>query len=150
MFAHCNDQRRSLTVYDIAPAPQQGQLIATRMFCFCSSSRSARSSICRACCWNSSCSERLEEMSWSSTAISPCGETTGVVRIVPDVLRLGTCRRLVCAAARRSLDFGHDVYAIVLVSVSIDPDLHLPRSSQDLSVTIVKVYFYKIHFSEDK
>jgi hypothetical protein len=56
----------------------------------------------------------------------------------------------VCAAERRSLDFGHDVYAIVLVSVSIDPDLHLPRSSQDLSVTIVKVYFYKIHFSEDK
>ena len=59
-----------------------------------------------------------------------------------------------CAAARRSLDFGHDVYAIVLVSISIDPDLrhrrYLPRSSQDLSVTIVKVYFYKIHFSEDK
>ena len=31
--------------------------MATRMFCFCSSSRSVRSSICRVCCSNSSCSD---------------------------------------------------------------------------------------------
>src|SRR5262245_49704575 len=56
---HASAYRLSFTVYDIAPAPQHGQLMATRMFCFCSSSRSVRSSLCRVCCSYSSCSESV-------------------------------------------------------------------------------------------
>src|SRR5262245_42037816 len=51
-------RRFSFAVNDNPPAPQQGQLMATRTFCFCSSSRSVRSSIARACCANRSCSEK--------------------------------------------------------------------------------------------
>src|SRR4030095_3688172 len=50
-----HDHRLSFAVYDIAPAPQHGQLMATRMFCFCSSSRSVRSSICLVCGSKRSC-----------------------------------------------------------------------------------------------
>src|SRR4030095_2528605 len=50
-------RRFSFAVNDSPPAPQQGQLMATRMPCFCSSSRSVRSSIARACCANRSCRE---------------------------------------------------------------------------------------------
>src|SRR6516164_5182090 len=134
MFAHCNDQRRSLTVYDIAPAPQQGQFIATRMFCFCSSSRSARSSICRACCWNSSCSERLEHTSWSSTARSLCEETTGAVRIDPDALRFDIPRADALRAPRCATGLTLAMKSTpVLVSVPIDPDLYkipVPRTTR--------------------
>src|SRR5262249_27179077 len=51
------DLRLSFAVNDSAPAPQQGQLMATRMLCFSSSSRSLRSSMARVCCANRSCSE---------------------------------------------------------------------------------------------
>src|SRR5262249_43483409 len=51
-------RRFSFAVNDSPPAPQHGQLIATSTFCFCSSSRSVRSSIARACCANRSCSEK--------------------------------------------------------------------------------------------
>ncbi len=37
--------RFNFAVNDMPPAPQQGQLMAMRMLCFCSSSRSARSSM---------------------------------------------------------------------------------------------------------
>src|SRR5262245_60572712 len=50
-------RRFSFAVNDSPPAPQHGQLMATRMPCFCSSSRSVRSSIARACCANRSCRE---------------------------------------------------------------------------------------------
>ena len=56
MLSRATAHRLSFAVYDIPPAPQHGQLMATRMFCFCSSSRSVRSSICLACCSNRSCS----------------------------------------------------------------------------------------------
>ena len=59
-------RRLSFAVNDNPPAPQHGQLIATRTFCFCSSSRSVRSSIARACCANSSCSEKLPALVSSS------------------------------------------------------------------------------------
>src|SRR5215471_4279340 len=65
--------RLSLAVNDIAPAPQQGQLMATRMFCFCSSSRSVRSSNCRACCSNNACSESALYEIWSSGVASEAG-----------------------------------------------------------------------------
>src|SRR5262249_41066944 len=65
--------RLSLAVNDIAPAPQQGQLMATRIFCFCSSSRSVRSSNCRACCSNNACSESALCEIWSSGVPSEAG-----------------------------------------------------------------------------
>src|SRR5262245_65498166 len=58
----CDDyyfRRFSFAVNDSPPAPQHGQLMATRRVCFSSSSRSVRSSMVLACCWNSSCSEAL-------------------------------------------------------------------------------------------
>src|SRR5262245_66594462 len=71
-------QRLSFAVYDIAPAPQQGQLMATRMFCFCSSSRSVRSSIARVCCSNNWCSgNALEEIGSSDAGSVPAGAALG-------------------------------------------------------------------------
>src|SRR5207245_2534545 len=60
--------RLILAVNDIPPVPQHGQLMATRMLCFCSSSRSVRSSIFIACCANSSCSDKPLDWIWSSSA----------------------------------------------------------------------------------
>jgi hypothetical protein len=75
----------SFTLNDIPAAPQQGHAIATMMLCFCSSSRSARSNILRACCSNSSWSERLlVPNAEASTAAIKSASVSGAGALVSD------------------------------------------------------------------
>src|SRR6516164_3440699 len=72
--------------------------MAIRIFCFCSSSRSLRSSIARVCCWNNSCSERaLCATASSGRALGAgLGSIGAASRIEPArLLRLDLLRMLI-------------------------------------------------------
>jgi hypothetical protein len=101
--------RLSFAVYDMAPAPQHGQLMAMRIFCFCSSSRSLRSSIARVCCSNNWCSDSaLSEIRSSGTGSTSAGAGSAVECLAvkcPAVKRLVVERLAVEAARLPRLDF---------------------------------------------
>src|SRR5215468_5753844 len=74
MLESPHDLRLIFAVNDRPPAPQHGQLMAMRTLCFCSSSRSVRSSIVRACWAKRSC----KDSPLACTGSSPVGVDDGL------------------------------------------------------------------------